>query len=124
MDKEKEIIENHMDEIIDDMFKRCDLSVDESSKPIYFGFEIEQPDDILYIIEGRGEIGGDWYDSGDGYNTPLDPYVVNGRGEVHEIKITKMNNDTGEESQVDSSIEEWLRIHLDDELMKYMRDYR
>lgn len=105
-------------ELVDLMRESIEFTPDKESYDFDFIFE-----DYGFSIEGHGEVGGTWYEEGDGYMTPRESYLRYGWGRLDELTITHCDEETGEETEITEEMIDKISERLQDDLSMYMKEY-
>lgn len=118
-----ELLNAHYKEIYDAMVENLDMWPD-YEKRIHFSWDFETDNDIYYEVEGECLAFCEWHNQGDGYWTPIDPIAYNGYGELSYLKITKINNETGQEYGIEKDAILAIESRLNADFNEFMSNYR
>lgn len=79
--------------------------------------------DCLYDISGVFEVGGHWYRSGDGYETPTDKEFVDGYAELYSLSVARYDEIYNGYRAIDSEETEAFTKALADALNGHMKQH-
>lgn len=77
-----------------------------------------------FEFECEYTVGGEWYNSGDGYAVPYDPRMKNGWAYVDSLSITRHDEDTDAYEGVTGKVLSCYAARLEDAIDTYMYHYK